>query len=142
MAAAIWIPGWHAAAASLSVVIDNIKDASGHILVALCTEQTFLGAGCPYVGKAPAAPSEVTIVIPGIAPGTYALQAFHDANDNFDIDRTALGFPKEGMGFGNDAPMRFGPPKFADAAVVIGDADATARLSMRYLSAGRSAKGR
>jgi hypothetical protein len=38
--------------------------------------------------------------------------------------------------------MRFGPPKFADAAVVIGEADATARLSMRYLSAGRSAKGR
>jgi uncharacterized protein (DUF2141 family) len=134
--------GQPASAASLSIVVDNVSDASGHVLVALCTEQTFLGAGCSYVGKAPAAPGEVTIVFPGILPGTYAVQAFHDANDNLDIDRTFIGYPKEGMGFGNDAPMRFGPPTFADAAVVIGEADVTTRLSMRYFSLGSIAKAR
>ena len=75
---------------------------------------------------------EAKVVVRDIDPGVYAVQAFHDENGNFDLDRNFLGLPKEGMGFSNDAPMRFGPPSFDDAAIEIGAAGAATRLRLRY----------
>jgi uncharacterized protein (DUF2141 family) len=74
------------------------------VLVAVCTPETFLGRSCPYAGRAPAASGQAQVVVRGIDPGVYGVQAFHDQNDNFDLDRNFLGLPKEGMGFSNDAP--------------------------------------
>jgi uncharacterized protein (DUF2141 family) len=48
------------------------------------------------MGKAPAYPGTVTVRVTGVAPGNYAVQAFHDENDNLVIDRTILGLPREG----------------------------------------------
>jgi uncharacterized protein (DUF2141 family) len=47
--------------------------------------------------------------------GTYALGVIHDENMNGKLDVNALGMPKEGYGFSNDAKARFGAPSF-DAA--------------------------
>ena len=121
-----------AMAAELKVTLDDVASGSGHLLVAVCTPETFLGSDCPYTGVAPAASGETEVVVRGIKPGVYAVQAFHDENDNLDLDRNFLGWPEEGMGFSNDAPMRFGRPRFADAAIAI-DADrAATRLRLRY----------
>jgi uncharacterized protein (DUF2141 family) len=128
--------------ANLTVKVEGVDGSKGHVLVAVCTEDHFLGAGCTSTGKVPAAPGAVTIVLTNVVPGVYAVQAFHDENDNMDIDRSLLGFPKEGIGFSNDAPMRFGPPRFADAAVQIGEVDAATRLTIRYFDAERSALAR
>lgn len=129
-------------AASLSVSVEDVHGSKGHVLVAVCARDAFLGAGCTLTGKAPATPGAVTVVVRDIVPGVYAVQAFHDENDNMDIDRSLLGFPKEGMGFSNDAPMTYGPPRFADAAITIGAEDAATRLKMRYFDPERSASAR
>jgi uncharacterized protein (DUF2141 family) len=47
--------------------------------------------------------------------GTYALGVIHDENMNGKLDVNALGMPKEGYGFSNDAKAQFGAPSF-DAA--------------------------
>ncbi|MFO1060105.1 MAG: DUF2141 domain-containing protein [Dongiaceae bacterium] len=107
-----------ARAAALTVTVAGVPDGRGHVLVALCTRDSFLGPGCPYHGSAPAR-AGTTVVTVEAPPGRYALQAFHDANDNLDIDRNFLGFPTERMGFGNDAKMMFGPPGFEDAAITL-----------------------
>lgn len=125
--------------ANLTVKVEGVDGSMGHVLVAVCTEDQFLGAGCTSTGKVPAAPGAVTILLTNVAPGVYAVQAFHDENDNMDIDRSLLGFPKEGMGFSNDAPMRYGPPQFADAAITIGAEDAATSLRMRYFDPERRA---
>ena len=62
----------------------------------------------------------------------WAAQAFHDENRNGVIDRNLLGIPKEGLGFSNDAPFRFGPPAFADAAVQVVAPGGRIRLTLRY----------
>ena len=121
-----------ASAADLEIVVEGVRNTRGHVLAALCREASFLGAGCPYTGSAPASPGEVRVVLTGIEPGLYAVQVFHDENDNIDIDRTLVGMPKEGMGFSNDAPMRFGPPRFSDAAVRVPPDGATVRLTLHY----------
>ena len=121
-----------AVAADLEVTLEQVAGGSGHVLVAVCTPETFLRRGCPYSGRAPAVSGEAQIVVRGIEPGVYAVQAFHDANDNLELDRNFLGLPKEGMGFSNDAPMRFGPPRFEDAAIEIEADGSVTRLRLRY----------
>ena len=49
-----------------------------------------------------------------------------------ELDRDLFGRPEEGMAFSRDAPMRRGPPRFADAAVEIGAAREAITLTMRY----------
>lgn len=122
--------GGHAAA--LEVIVGGVVDDAGHVLVAVCTKETFLGADCPHTARAPAARGAVAVRVPDVPPGTYAVQAFHDANDNLDIDRSLLGLPTEGMGFSNDAPMRFGPPRYDDAAIEIDGVDTSISFTLRY----------
>jgi uncharacterized protein (DUF2141 family) len=119
-------------AAELRVTLEEVATGHGHVMVAVCTPDTFLGAGCPYTGRAPAVSGVAEVIVRGIEPGIYAVQAFHDENSNFDLDRTLLGWPKEGMGFSNDAPMRFGPPRFEDAAIDVGVDGGTTRFRLRY----------
>src|SRR6185312_11010383 len=51
-----------------------------------------------------------------IAPGTYALGVIHDENMNGKLDVNALGIPREGYGFSNDARGWIGAPSFAAAS--------------------------
>ena len=47
--------------------------------------------------------------------GTYAILVHHDINTSGTMERHWYGKPKEPTGASNDAPARFGPPKFKDA---------------------------
>ena len=46
--------------------------------------------------------------------GTYAVQYYHDENENEKMDRGSFGIPLEGYGFSNDARGFMGPPDFED----------------------------
>ena len=132
-ALALVLMGTGAHAADLSVTVNNVANARGKVLVAVCTPETFLRAGCPYSAAEPARPGSVTVVVRKVPPGTYAVQAFHDENQNLDIDRNFLGLPEEGIGFSNDAPMRFGPPRYGDAALAVAEPVTRTALTLRYL---------
>lgn len=123
-----------AVAADLSVEVTNVAGPGGQVLVAVCTQQTFLRPDCPYSASATPIGASATVVVRGVPPGTYAIQAFHDRNGNRAVDRDFLGLPTEGIGFGNDARMLFGPPRFADAAVDVAEPDTRTSLKLRYLS--------
>ena len=64
--------------------------------------------------------------------GQYAANAFHDENDNGELDTNLIGIPTEGYGFTNDPRTTFGPPDFEDAAVNVRDASELAVMTMRY----------
>ena len=72
------------------------------------------------------------VVLHGLPPGQYAVQTFHDENGNKKVDRNFIGLPKEGVGFSNDAPIRMGPPKWADAMFTFNGAEQTIQLKTRY----------
>ncbi|WP_348771500.1 DUF2141 domain-containing protein [Azospirillum sp. SYSU D00513] len=121
-----------AVAADLTVTVRGVANAEGSVLVAVCTETTFLTPSCPYTGGAPARAGEVAVTVRGVPPGRYAVQSFHDENGNTDLDRNFLGMPKEGLGFGNDAPIRMGPPGFEESAVAVAEPSGRTALSLRY----------
>ena len=119
-------------AVALVVAVSDVRDAKGHVLVAVCPSAEFLSLHCPFAGEARAHPGTVTIRIDGIPPGVYAVQAFQDANDNRKVDRNLVGMPIEGIGFSNDAAFHFGPPRFADAAITLGPQGGRIALRLRY----------
>lgn len=119
-------------AATLEVLVGNVRNDRGHVRVAVCPQALFLSDKCTVVGAAKARPGEVLVTISNVPPGTYAAQSFHDENDNDDLDRTLLGLPKEGIGFSNDAPFRFGPPSFGDAAFQLLPSGGRIRFNLRH----------
>jgi uncharacterized protein (DUF2141 family) len=117
---------------TLSVEVTNVRNAKGRVHIDVCPEAKFLKADCPYAATAPAVIGTTIVTIRGIPPGRYAVQAFHDENANDKVDRAIFGVPREGVGFSNDAPIRFSPPKWADAVFVVDRANQTIRLKLRY----------
>ncbi len=97
--------------------IDHVRDDAGHVRVDVCTKSTFLKDGCPYSGQALAVKGVTTVTVPGVPPGIYAAQIYHDRNDNNRVDRSKpLGIPLEEVGFSNNAPIGLRGPRWAKAA--------------------------
>ncbi len=119
-------------AASVGVSISGVRNDHGHVRVTICPKADFLQPHCPWHADVAARTGSVTVTIPNVPPGIYAAQAFHDENDNGTLDLTFLGWPKEGMGFSNDAPMMFGPPRFGRAAFTVAAHDLQIAFALRY----------
>ncbi|MBP1804900.1 DUF2141 domain-containing protein [Rubellimicrobium aerolatum] len=123
------LPALPGGAADLRIEVEGLRNATGTVYAAVCVEEDFLKPACDHFGSAPASGGVVTVT--GVPPGTYAVQVVHDENDNRTLDRPGF-LPTEGMGFSRDAPMRFGPPRWGDAAFALPETGATVKLTMRY----------
>jgi uncharacterized protein (DUF2141 family) len=115
----------------LEVVVEGVRTSRGHVLVALCTRSEFLKPHCAYTGRALAQAGTTIVSISDAPPGVYAVQAFHDEDDNGAITRNILGLPREGLGFSRNPPFRFGPPRFDDAAIELGPQGGRVTVSLR-----------
>jgi len=115
----------------VEVEVSGVRTGRGHVLVAICTRAEFLKEHCSFNGLAEARPGTVTIRVTGVLPGHYAVQGWHDENDNGRIDRDPLGIPTEGIGFSRNAPIRLGPPSFEDAAFTVEADGAGTALKLR-----------
>ncbi|MSO85012.1 MAG: DUF2141 domain-containing protein [Rhodospirillales bacterium] len=123
-----------ARAADLAVEVRALRSDQGNIRVGLfASPETF----ATDAGKI----AEIAIVPRGgvargafadIAPGTYAIAAYHDENANRIFDRGLFGGPLEGYGFSNDAPAFLGAPTFARAAFTVPANGAAVVLRMVY----------
>ncbi|MEM7642502.1 MAG: DUF2141 domain-containing protein [Pseudomonadota bacterium] len=116
------------AAGDITVQVNNLRSEVGLIRVAICPEKSFTEPTCPWRGFAPAAMSVVTVT--DVPDGIYAVQAFHDEDSDGELNRRGFR-PSEGLGFSNDARIRFGPPKFEDAAIQI-QGNGVLTVNMRY----------
>ena len=67
----------------------------------------------------------------GLPAGRYAVAVVHDENGNGKMDRNFLGIPKEGYGASNNAKGSMGPPKFKDAAFVVGAEAKSIEITMQ-----------
>ena len=133
LAAAPLLPGLPPAAGGvLTVQIDNVRAAKGHVRVDVCPQAHFLKEDCPYAGSAVAVKGTTIVTVRGLPPGRYAVQAYLDENDNRAVDRGLFGIPKEGIGFSNDARILFAPPKFTDAVFPFDGTARTIRFKLRY----------
>ncbi|WP_163995667.1 DUF2141 domain-containing protein [Pyxidicoccus caerfyrddinensis] len=123
--AAVLLLAANAHAATLTLDIQGLSKKSGHVLIAVHTNAaSFNDKGKPVaVRSVEVTDSKLTVTIPDLAPGDYAVSLFHDANDNNKLDTNIIGIPKEGYGFSNNVGAR-GKPRFDEAKFTLG-ADGT-----------------
>ena len=111
-------PGTTAASlGDVIVLVEGVRSTEGHVRVELCTQSAFLTSDCTPSLAVAAQAGETAVHFPDVPPGLYALQAYHDRNDDGRVTRGALGIPLEDVGFSRDAPLGLQGPKFARAAV-------------------------
>ncbi|WP_165748119.1 DUF2141 domain-containing protein [Cellulophaga sp. Z1A5H] len=105
---------------TLVVSIGHITNNNGKILLSLHTADTFMkGPGIQNVDSE-IVNGKINVSFENIKPGTYAIMALHDENDNKRMDYETNGMPKENYGTsGNE--MSYGPPSFEDAKFRVTD---------------------
>lgn len=67
----------------------------------------------------------------GLPAGRYAIVAWQDADGNGKPTRTRFGGASEPTGYSRNAHVRFGMPRFDDAAFEIGGSGVTQRITLR-----------
>jgi uncharacterized protein (DUF2141 family) len=67
-----------------------------------------------------------------IPPGTYAMVVIHDENMNGKLDTNALGIPREGYGFSNDAKKWLGTPAFSAASFLYDGQNVDLTMTLNY----------
>ena len=115
---------------TVTVTVENINAKAGKVFVALHTSDTFLSDELIDGRIIEVNGDSVSFTMSDVTPGTYALAAFHDVDDDGELDAGTFGIPKEPYGFSNNAKPRFGPPKFKAASFVVAadGAEQTIRL--------------
>jgi uncharacterized protein (DUF2141 family) len=122
------------APASLEVTVSGGDNDKGTMRFAVCP----VGSGFPDCGAKAVRTATVAVrngqaraQFVGLAPGSYAVSAFHDANNNGRLD-TFLGIPREGFGFSRNPKLRMRAPTFGEAQLLLSGESVTT-ISLRYI---------
>jgi uncharacterized protein (DUF2141 family) len=124
-----------AGAATVTVQVVSMHSSKGSVQCLLYAGDVgFPGKPDKAVARltVPIADEASTCVFPNLTAGDYAIELFHDENGNGKLDTGFLGIPSEGFGASNDAPEKFGPPKYADAKFTV-TGDQTITIHMTYI---------
>lgn len=103
---------------TLTVQADNVNRDGGNIGVLVFNntkgwpEDRFAALKDIVV---PAHPGTVTVMVPGLPPGNYAVAIAHDVNKNHKVDKNFFGMPKEQWGMSNNPHATIKAPSFKTA---------------------------
>jgi len=119
--------------ARLVVTIKEIRDATGNLRVSLYADaESFRKEDRALKAVSiPAARGEARVTFDGLAPGRYALMAYHDENADAKLNLRLGMFPTEGYALSNN-PRVMGPPKFVDSAFEVTAPETEANLTLSY----------
>ena len=109
-----------AVAAPLTITVDNIRSAKGEIRLSLYASPTEWpdNSTKDHDFAAKAQYGQVVFRL-DVAPGTYAINGFHDENANGKFDTNFLGIPEEGYFFSNNVRPFLSAPAFEAAKFAV-----------------------
>jgi uncharacterized protein (DUF2141 family) len=103
---------------TLTVVVENVNNQDGNIGVLVFNstkgwpEDRFAALRDIVVS---AHPGTVTVTVPGLPSGDYAVAIAHDVNKNHKLDKNLFGVPKEQWGMSNNPHATIKAPSFSTA---------------------------
>jgi len=95
---------------NLTVKITGLKTNEGTVMIQLYDANENLVKET----KATVKNNETIVDFKNLPTGTYAVQYYHDENNNGKMDTGMFGKPEEGYGYSNDARGFMGPADFED----------------------------
>jgi len=132
IATAVALAATAAVAGEVDIRLHGVASSEGKVRLALFEDEAAFEAGRQIAGVfVPANPDGVEIVFRGVPAGTYAISAYHDRNDNKELDRNLVGMPVEPFGFSNNARGTFGPPSFEKMSFAVSDAPVALEIHLR-----------
>ena len=95
---------------NLIIEITDLKSNDGKVMI----ELLYKDQNSVAYSKGIIVENKSTVEFKNLSAGTYAVQYYHDENNNEKMDTGTFGIPLEGYGFSNDARGFMGPPDFED----------------------------
>ena len=118
--------------ATLTVTFAGIETTKGNVMLALYDADAAWNAGKPVRGTMVAATgAEVAASFPDLAPGHYAIKAFHDVDGDGKMSTNPFGMPTEPFAFSNDAHGEHGPASWSDAEFTVVAGANVQRITIR-----------
>jgi uncharacterized protein (DUF2141 family) len=111
-----------AAAADLTITIDNLRNSQGQIFLCVFSAETSdkklfpdCDKGKPVRSqKAVIGSGKAVVTYYGLKDGEYAVAMIHDENGNGKLDTNFIGIPTEGLGVSNN-PRLTGAPGYDES---------------------------
>jgi len=102
---------------NIEVRVEGIRNGIGEVGVALFSNPKGYPTHLEHAYetewvKSKAGRETINVIFEGIPFGEYAVSVVHDESGNRKVDRSTLGFPKEGVGFSNKQRVKLSAPKF------------------------------
>jgi uncharacterized protein (DUF2141 family) len=117
------------ASAALTVHFIGLKSSQGAVMVAVYnSEAAYENSGTASEAASRTAKVEIkdgtaVTTLEGIAPGEYAIKAFHDLNGDAKLNTNLFGIPTEPVAFSNDAPVHMHAPSWKETVFVVHSGD-------------------
>ena len=121
---------------TLVLHVEGLRTAEGQLLIHIYdTDKGFLRDGGDSAREVlhPVDGTAVSLQIDRQPRGRFAIAVIHDEDGDGELGTHLLGIPREGVGLSNNPRSRFGPPRFADAAVEIDGERMVLDITIRYL---------
>jgi uncharacterized protein (DUF2141 family) len=120
--------------AQTGTVVINVQqiqsDKGGEVSAGIFKKENFPKVGKQMIGaEKPVTGNSLQIIFEKVPVGEYGVVAFQDIDKNKDLKTNFVGFPKEPIGFSNNAIIKLGPPDFDEAKVKV-EAGKTLTLSI------------
>ena len=99
----------------LIVDISGFPSSDGFVMVALNnSEESYKGGEAAAIAKTKTmvVDQKAQVVFTSLPYGWYGISLYHDENSNGEMDKNAMGIPKEAYGFSNNAKGFFGKPNY------------------------------
>lgn len=101
-------------------VLQIQSDKGGEISAGIFKKENFPKVGKQMIGMEKAVTgSTMQLIFEKVPVGDYGIVVFQDIDKNKDLKTNFVGFPREPIGFSNDAKIKLGPPDFNDAKMTV-----------------------
>ncbi len=124
-----------ASTSKIAIEIKGLRNQKGQICLSLFSQpEGFPGNGDRAVATQCIQASDIAraITFENLAPGSYAVSLFHDANSDGKLNTGFLGIPKEGFGFSQNPRIGTSAPRFRDAAFLLTNQGTKIQIQMKY----------
>jgi uncharacterized protein (DUF2141 family) len=117
---------------NITIKIENGQSTTGKVRVALFdNKQAFNKSKGALTGKV-ISPAERQAVFTDIPYGVYAIAAYHDLNDNGQLDKNMLGIPTEPYAFSNNPVVKWEAPTYEEARFELEQATLELSLTLKF----------
>lgn len=102
---------------TITVTVVNLRNSEGKVgLTLFDAEEGFPSKPENAIDKKYVDISNLTATatFENVKPGKYAIAAYHDEDEDQEIETNWMGIPKEGTGSSNNPKGRMGPPRYED----------------------------